>query len=181
MKMINKHKVNILLYFLVFLLLFVNSAIAAFTAYDTESFGGEAVINPAPVAPTQSNPSPVNTSIENDLTPICSITVNDANGDTMYVNISANATGTWVVEQRSTSGDGVVTWDKYDNASSYSQRYYWRVNISDGQGYYSNETYYFTTKIAPDLTLYDTLSFGGSVAIQTEKPILSNEKTYSFK
>jgi len=112
----------------------------------------------ANTAPTITGEIPANQSTSISLTPQLNFTVYDANGDTMFINITENSTGGWLHQQFNTSTDGNIIWESYDNASTYSTRYDWRVNITDGQGGYLNASYWFVTEIDPNVNNAPTIT-----------------------
>jgi len=100
------------------------------------------------IPPDISNPTPNNGSIC-AITPICKVKVSDENGGTVTVRFYENTTGSWVLQQINNNIDVTnptfVEWDKYNNATLYDTKYWWKVNVSDGKGCYDEEIYYFTT------------------------------------
>jgi hypothetical protein len=80
---------------------------------------------------TFTNPSPANNSIDQALTPQCSITVNDSNGDTMNIYFAENSTGSWVIRQANNSvTNGTYKWT-FAQATNNNQKYYWKVFAND--------------------------------------------------
>ena len=115
--------------------------VAGITTFNLSGFflGGEG--NSAPV---NSNPSPTNGATGTSLTPTLSITINDPDGDTMLYTFRTNATGTWGdIASDDNKANGTYS---TSNASmnSYSTKYWWSVNTTDGTAW-DNDTYYFTT------------------------------------
>ena len=107
-----------------------------------------------PIKPGISNPIPANESLNVKRQSVCSITVSDDNGGVVNVTFFENTTGSWVAQQISrnvsVASPAMVSWDKYVNASLFSMRYWWKVNVSDGTGLYRENIYGFTT------TTYET-------------------------
>jgi hypothetical protein len=100
-------------------------------------------------APVQSNPQPSNQSSCVDTTPQLRITVSDPNGDTMNLTWWSNSSGTWHTFGTNLSvGNGTYR-QTNTNFSQFNTRYYWSVNLSDGNGGWSNHTYFFVTKAQP--------------------------------
>ena len=99
--------------------------------------------------PVLSNPAPDNNSIGQYTTPVCNVTVSDADGGTVTVRFYENSTGGWVLQQTNSSVDVTnpvnVIWNNYSNATQDYTTYWWMVNVSDGKGYYAEEIYHFTT------------------------------------
>ncbi|RLB74654.1 MAG: hypothetical protein DRH15_15205, partial [Deltaproteobacteria bacterium] len=112
-------------------------------------------------APVISNPNPANGSTGVSLTPICNVTVSDQDGGTVTVKFYENTTGNWILQQVNNSVDVTnpanVVWNNYSNASSHGTTYWWKVNVSDGKGGYTEEIYHFTTLIvAPTVVTNDS-------------------------
>jgi len=142
--------------------------VAGITTFNLSGFflGGES--NSAPV---NSNPSPANsaTGVSINLNTY-SITVNDPDGDTMHTYLYSNNTidDSWF-SWKNTSGlsNGSTSWigshDAYGNFLgmgsgdlSYSTKYWWSANTTDGNGNWDNDTYFFTTGPEapnPDITI----------------------------
>jgi hypothetical protein len=99
--------------------------------------------------PSLSNPGPSNNSITQYTTPICNVTVSDADGGTVTIRFYENTTGSWVLQQTNSSVDVTnpanVVWNNYSNAIQDYTTYWWMVNVSDGKGCYAEEIYHFTT------------------------------------
>lgn len=97
--------------------------------------------NPSPTI-TFENPSDTSTGVS--LQPVCNVTVNDPNGDSMNVSFASNYSSSWVIYQtNSTVGNGSYQWS-FTNANNYNTKYWWRVYCNDGTTNVS-ETYSFTT------------------------------------
>ena len=95
--------------------------------------------------PTQSSPSPTNSSTGVALTPKCAITVADIDADTMTVKFFENSTGSYLQRQTNSScANGTYRWT-YAQATTYNTKYYWKVSVND---FYTNVTawYKFTTR-----------------------------------
>jgi len=128
---------------------------------------GEAAA-PENTAPTQSGEVPANTSTGISLQPTCNVTVNDADGgDTLTVTFYENTTGSWVLQQTnsSVSPGTSVQWDNYSNASAYSTKYWWSVNLTDGTDW-CNETYHFTGYIQSKINNVGTTNSKGYLLMQ---------------
>ena len=103
--------------------------------------------------PAVTNPYPINNA-RSYLTPECSIKVYDGDGGTVNVKFYENTTGSWKLQQESNvvaSPQNTVTW-LYNNATVFGNKYYWRVNVSDSDGHYINNTYAFFTNKPPTIT-----------------------------
>ena len=97
--------------------------------------------------PSLNGEAPANGSTDQQRWPACNITVTDVDADTMNISFYENTTGNWVLQQTNTSvASGTsVLWSNFTNASSFSTVYNWSVNVTDGHGGWTNETYNFTT------------------------------------
>lgn len=98
--------------------------------------------------PSVSNPSPSDGATDIEVPPsLFSITVSDADGDTMNVTFQENSTtGTWrTFDTNNSVPNG--TYRAYNTSwvTEYNTKHWWRVCVNDGTGW-TNETYYFTTK-----------------------------------
>lgn len=97
------------------------------------------------LSPTFSNPYPANGVTDVELTPSLHVTVNDPEGDTMNITFRTNATGTWSdIGSNNSVGNGTY-YQTSLNMNSYSTKYWWSVNCTDGNSW-TNETYYFTAR-----------------------------------
>jgi hypothetical protein len=106
-------------------------------------------------SPTQSSPSPTNSSTGISLTPKCNITIGDPDGDAMTVNFYENSTGSYVLRQTNSScANGTYRWTNAQ-ATSYNQKYYWKVYVNDGKGYNVSSWYCFTTQARNWLSLFN--------------------------
>jgi hypothetical protein len=97
------------------------------------------------VAPTFSNSYPANGATDVELTPTLRTTVNDPEGDTMNITFRTNATGTWGDIGSNNSVYNGTYYQTNSSMNSYSTKYWWSVNCTDGNSW-TNETYYFTTR-----------------------------------
>ena len=76
---------------------------------------------------------------------------NDQDGDYLNIYFRENTTGSWTTVQShlsvypGTYPTGTSRGFTYSNASAYSTRYYWSINVTDGTNW-TNATYYFTTQ-----------------------------------
>ena len=75
-----------------------------------------------------------------------SITVNDANGDSMDITWRSNYTGTWVTysTDNSSCSNGTYITKKLNRFNQLNTKYWWSANVSDGTDW-TNTTYSFTT------------------------------------
>ena len=112
------------------------------------------------------NPNPANVSLYVKRQPVCSVTVSDDNGGVVNVTFFENTTGSWVLQytERNVSviTPSTVSWDRYTNASLFSTKYWWKVNVSDGSGLYREKIYGFTTTTYETTPPAITLDFAGN-------------------
>lgn len=102
---------------------------------------------PSNNAPTQAGESPTNGSINISLQPDVYVVVTDTDGDIINATWWSNSSGSWVqfgVANTSVSSGTNIT-QNFANATTKNTEYWWSSNISDGEGGYTNSTYYFTT------------------------------------
>jgi len=117
-----------------------SNTIVIYCSY-TESGGG-----------SNSNPDeasgevPTNSSTSISLNPTLFGVVTDPDGDTMNVSWYSNSSGSWVLFATNTSvANNTNITQATVNFSSYSTKYWWSMNISDGEEGYKNSTFSFTT------------------------------------
>ncbi|MBE3095398.1 MAG: hypothetical protein IMZ52_10240 [Actinobacteria bacterium] len=116
-------------------------------------------------SPTFSNPSPTNNSVDQALTPQTAIIINDLNGDNMNLYWYENSTGSYVCRQvNSSCANGTYYWT-FDEATSYSLKYYWKVFANDTT--HNVSTWYcFTTEAPPaQKNWYTTNEYNGSLYV----------------
>jgi len=103
--------------------------------------------------PWQENPVPGNESVDVSTNPQLKIDVYDNQGDAFNIYFYTNATGNWNQIGSSNIGATNGTFVKNPvNMSNRSTIYYWSVNITDGSGFWDNQTYHFTTLGGPAVT-----------------------------
>lgn len=134
--------------------------------------------------PINSNPSPADGAVNQDLNPYLNITLNDPNGNTMNQTFWTNATGSWTqIGWHNNTGNASVE-NTTSVFSSYNTKYWWSSNVTDGHGNWDNDTYYFTTKgattIDPTGYLYGNWSFSEHLdaADTLDEDWLFNNDTY---
>jgi hypothetical protein len=94
--------------------------------------------------PVNSAPSPADGATDIDITITLQITVSDADGHTMNQTFRTNASGTWIdIAWNSNTGNASLS--NSTSVTSYSTKYWWSSNVSDGYGGWDNDTYSFTT------------------------------------
>ena len=100
--------------------------------------------------PVQSGEAPTNNSIDVTISPDCYVLLTDADGDDMNATWHTNASGTWVqFGTNSSVSSGTNITQTYQNFKGYNTTYWWSVNVSDGEGGWTNETYSFITELLP--------------------------------
>ena len=99
-------------------------------------------------SPVFTNPSPANESIDQTATPLCAISVNDTNNDTMSITFAENSTGVWVNRQTNSSVlNGTYRWT-FAQASTETTKYWWKVYAND-TFHNVSAVYDFTTHSSP--------------------------------
>jgi hypothetical protein len=118
--------------------------IAGTTQSSTWSFTTETAPNNPPDTP--SNPNPADGATGVDLSPTLSVSVNDADGDTMTVYFYDGSSVLLGTDTVSGSGTATATWT---NADQYSTIYYWYTVADDRKDQTTSPTWQFTTKDKP--------------------------------
>ena len=94
--------------------------------------------------PVNSAPSPADGATDVYQTLNLQITVSDADGHTMNQTFRTNASGVWAdIAWNSNTGNASLS--NSTSVTSYSTKYWWSSNVSDGNGGWDNDTYSFTT------------------------------------
>jgi len=102
------------------------------------------IVNAAPDG--VSGECPTNGSIGISLNPTLYGIVTDPNGDSMDVTWWSNSSGSWVQFASNTSvANNTNISQPTSNFSSYNTKYWWSMNVSDGEGGWCNSTFHFTT------------------------------------
>ena len=160
--------------FFLFLLLFLGMLSNVKGVTNTGTF---TPFNVFGAGPQLSNVYPVNGSSGIATTPVCYLTVNDPEGDTMNLSFYENTTGSWALQQANSSiSNGTYLWT-YNNASSYNTLYYWRICSNDGVNW-TNATYCFTTMLPVSLSCRFTYKVTGSMVITT--PTIAGATHYKW-
>ena len=116
--------------------------------------------------PTQSGEAPVNGStggdVESDLYVICS----DSDSDIMTATWMSNSSGSWVQfgETNTSISTGTNITQNNSNFSSYSTKYWWSVNLTDGEDW-CNATYHYTTRAGDKPTVEEYIPVNGSTDV----------------
>jgi len=121
------------------------------------------------VDPVLSSESPTDTAADQELNPKLSITVSDPQGDTWNITFRTNASGSWA-DIGSNDTDPPMENGTYSqtpsNMDTYSQKYWWSVNVTDDDGHWTNETYSFTTKADPGPEVYAPITYNSTTGVQ---------------
>ncbi|HEC81458.1 MAG TPA: hypothetical protein ENI42_03415, partial [Thermoplasmatales archaeon] len=100
--------------------------------------------------PEISNPIPADSSTDIPTNPILTVTVYDADDDTLTVTWYSNSSGSWVVfavdDFVDTSNGPVTLQQTNSNFSNYSRTYNWYVSVTDGVITNNSPYYRFTTQ-----------------------------------
>jgi len=112
-----------------------------------------AAVNNAPWLQDNTN-TPANTTT--NICPIPTLYINcidNDTGDTMNATWKSNSTGPWITFATNTSinNDTNIT-QTNNNFTASNTKYYWSVNLTDGNNEWDNKTYHFTTNQKPTLT-----------------------------
>jgi len=94
---------------------------------------------------TVSNPYPDNYASGIPLTPILHIDIRHANIYQMNITWKYNDQGNWYIFGINSSVSNGTYYQLFNNASTNSTTYEWRIEVNDGQGNWDNQTYKFTT------------------------------------
>jgi len=110
------------------------------------------------IAPELSNPFPSNGSTDINIIPQLSIDISDENGHTMNISWYSNSSGSWVLFGNNLSVSDGTFYQNNSNFSDNGANYWWKVNLSDGNGGFDEEIYYFTTESESLITNVDIIS-----------------------
>jgi hypothetical protein len=103
-----------------------------------------------PASVNMSNPQPSNQGIDIQLSPKLRITVTHSVGYLMNINWKTNASGTWTtIGSNASVPTGTYTCSNTGWASSTYKRYWWRVEVHDYHGHWTNATFSFRTIAGP--------------------------------
>jgi len=89
------------------------------------------------------------------LTPECTIDVFDGDENQINIKFYENTTGIWKLQKEiniTADPKTTVEWE-YDNASTFGERYFWKINVSDPEGHYTTKIYDFVTNRPPQVTV----------------------------
>jgi len=114
--------------------------------------------------PSQSSESPTNGTEDLSVDPELSVTCTDTDGDTMNATWWYNDSNNWYMFATNTtinSGTS-ISQTNTGNFSNLSTTYWWYVNLTDGEGGWDNDSYYFTTEIADTSIPLVTWNFAGN-------------------
>ena len=125
--------------------------------------------------PTLSYAVPIDESIGISLQPVCSVTVNDDDGNNSIVYFyTSSDNSTWTLVQTSYSILNESVEFDYTVANGYNTRYYWKVTAVNNDDETANisEIYYFTTAVedTSDIEIYPPVPRAGdSLAVILKK------------
>jgi len=108
----------------------------------------------------RADPYPYNeTALSVGLNPSLSIEVNDSDGNLMNVTFRTNSSGSWAnIDTNSSVSNGTYI-QTTSGFTNWDTTYFWSINVSDGYGGWSNQTYDFTTGSNPNFSpIQDTES-----------------------
>ena len=96
--------------------------------------------------PIITNEIPANKSTGVSVTPQMSITVNDAEEDSMTILWYSNSEGSWQIFETNTSVGNGTYYQINSNFSDFSTTYYWYVSVITSTGTNDSDIFYFTTE-----------------------------------
>jgi hypothetical protein len=118
--------------------------------------------------PVISNPVPSDGSNGVSITPVLSITVNDADGDTMNITWLSNSSGSWQVFGRNNSIGNGTYHQTFSNATVNGQWWYWKANVSDGTNTVTSNVFSFYTGYQSKIENTGSTNFTGYLLMQIE-------------
>jgi len=129
-----------------------------FTSYNITTSSDD--VPPVNHNPTQNNENPSDTDTDISLTPQLYVTCSDTDGDTINATWWSNSSGSWVQFASNNTGfsSGTTIYQTNSNFSSYNTQYWWSVNISDGEGGWTNNTYSFTITDGSWVSIDETIN-----------------------
>jgi len=114
-----------------------------FSVYSTLTFGGKCDVQSD--APSITDQYPANESTDIDMYPLLNVTIDEPQNENFNITWKSNSTGIWTVLQyNDTCTDGTYT-HRAVFANASNTKYWWRVEVNDSAGHWTNETYEFTT------------------------------------
>jgi PKD repeat protein len=122
----------------------------------------------AGVEPISNNPYPANGSIGIVISPTLNITVSDADGDLMNITWLSNSSGSWEVFGTNISVGNGTYHQTFSNASVNGQWWYWKVNVSDEDGYNVSDVFKFYTGYQSKIVNTGSTNISGYLLIQVQ-------------
>jgi hypothetical protein len=116
--------------------------------------------------PGISSPYPIDGSKGITLTPTLNITVSDPNGDLMNLTWLSNSSGSWQVFGANSSISNGTYYQVFSNASENGQWWFWKVNVSDEDGYNISNVYKFYTGVQSKIVNTGSADISGYLLIQ---------------
>ena len=114
-----------------------------FTSYDTSTFGVKTDVQGT--NPIISSVYPTNDSSNINMYVLLNTTIDEPQNQNFNITWKSNSTGIWeVIQYNDTCTDGTYSCRAvFANASS--TKFWWRLEVNDSEGLWTNETYHFTT------------------------------------
>lgn len=118
--------------------------------------------------------TPANGSLIQPANTTCEITITDPNGDKTTVRFYENTTGVWKLQQTNASitSGSTVRWH-FENATSWSYRYWWKVSTNDTNNAWTNETYHFNILENQSTIIVSISPANGSIGVLTSTTNIS--------
>jgi len=126
-----------------------------------------------PLAPVIKDESPINHEINYSINPALLVSIYDYQNDLMNITFQTNASGTWKEIKSYTSVKEGTYAANTTNMNSIDTVYWWRIKVTDINGYSRDKLYNFTTTITKPI-LSNPLPVNNTIDIQIT-PILSIE------
>lgn len=120
-----------------------------------------------PHPPEISNPYPADGSTGVGISPLLNITVSDPQGDDMNISWLSNSSGSgWQVFGTNNSVGNGTYHQTFSNASVNGQWWYWKVNVSDENGFNESSVYRFYTGYQSKIENTGSTNLSGYLCMQ---------------
>ena len=116
--------------------------------------------------PGISSPYPADGATGISLTPVLNISVSDSNGDLMNLTWLSNSSGSWQVFGANSSISNHTYHQIFSNASENGQWWFWKINVSDDDGYNISNVYKFYTGVQSKIVNTGSADISGYLLIQ---------------